>query len=244
MPVVNIIRKYFVALPIVYLFVAIFLARGAVQYVYLAAAVLIALTALAQYRQSLKPDIFLARWMVILACIGLSAAVILSIEKIELLSQPNHVASCSLSPIVACSPIISSPQASVFGFANSFIGIIGFSAVFAAGMTLLAGATKLHKIWWRTLLAGITFAAGFCAWLFYQGVFEIGKLCLYCMLVWLVTFALLWLVTAYSIQNRHINLGTRLNKLLSYKYEFIATTYAIISILLFYRWSDYWLGLF
>ena len=110
-------------------------------------------------------------------------------------------------------------------------------------MTILAGATKLSKVWWRTLLGGIIFGAGFCTWLFHEGVYEIGKLCLYCMLVWLVTFALLWLVTAHSIENKYINLGAKLNKLLSYKYELIATTYLVIFILLFFRWSDYWTSL-
>lgn len=238
------LRTHFVLLPILYLFVAIFLARSKVQYVYLAAGVLIALTVVVHYRYKLRAETFLARWMAVLAVIGLSAGIILSIEKIELLAEPNHIASCSLSPVVACSPIIASPQASAFGFPNSFIGIFGFTAVFAAAMTILAGATKLSKVWWRTLLGGIVFGAGFCTWLFHEGVFEIGKLCLYCMLVWLVTFALLWLVTAHSIENKYINLGTRINKLLSYKYELITITYVIIFMLLFYKWSDYWLSLF
>jgi len=236
--------RYSFLLPIVYLFVAVFIARSKVQYVYLAAAVLIALTVIAQFRTKQKPQIFLAQWMAVLAAIGISAAVILSIEKVELLAQPNHIASCSLSPVVACSPIIASPQASAFGFPNSFIGIFGFTAVFTAAMTIAAGATKLTKAWWRTLLGGIIFAAGFCTWLIHEGVFEIGKLCLYCMLVWLVTFTLLWLVLAHTIENKSVNLGAKLNKLFSYKYELITTTYVVIFMLLFYRWSDYWISLF
>lgn len=241
---ISLLRNYFVLLPILYLFVAVFVARSQVEYVYLAVVTLVVLAVIVQRRQKLKPEVFLAQWMVVLAVIGLSAAVILSIEKIEILTQPGHDPSCSLSPIVACSPIIASPQASAFGFANSFIGIFGFTAVFAAGMTILAGATKLNKAWWRTLFGGIVFGAGFCIWLFYQGVYDIGKLCLYCMLVWLVTFALLWLVTAYCINHKYINFGEKLNKLLGYKYEFIVSTYALIFMLLFYRWSDYWLSLF
>jgi flagellar biosynthesis protein FlhB len=111
-------------------------------------------------------------------------------------------------------------------------------------MTIMAGATKLNKAWWRTLNGGIFLAATFSTWLFHEGVYDIGKLCLYCMLVWLVTFALLWLVTAYCIEQKYINLGARLNKLLSYKYEFITSTYLLIFMLLFFRWSDYWTSLF
>lgn len=238
------LQKYFVLFPIIYLALAVFVLRSKVQYIYVAVFLLIAITILVQHRNREKPQIHLARWMAVLAAIGISAAVILSIEKIEILTSPSHVASCSLSPIVACSPIIASPQASAFGFANSFIGIFGFTAVFTAAITILAGSTKLSKIWWRTLWGGIVFGAGFCVWLFYQGVFDIGKLCLYCTLVWLVTFALLWLVTSYCIKQKYINFGHVLNRLLIHKYELITGTYVLIFMILFYRWSDYWLSIF
>lgn len=241
----TLLTRYFWALPVVYLFATIFLLRSEVVYIYLAAGVLVALTIVVQYyaRKQTKPDIRLARWLAMLAAIGISASFILSIEKIELLTEPNHVASCSLSPIVACSPVIASPQASAFGLPNSFIGIFAYAAVFTAAMTLAAGAIKLKRAWWRTLLAGVVFGAGFASWLFYQGVFEIGKLCLYCMLVWLVTFAMLWLTTAYCIEQKHINLGAKLNKLLGHKAELVAITYVIIFVLLFQRWADYWVSL-
>lgn len=236
--------RYVYLVPIVYLAIAIFPARSNVKYVYLAALVLVLITVYAQRGSKLKPIIFLAQWMAVLAAIGLSAAVILSIEKVELLAEPNHVASCSLSPVVACSPVIASHQASALGFANSFVGIFGFTAVLTAAMTIAGGAVKLSTWWWRTLLGGIAFGALSSGWLIYQGLFDIGKLCLYCLLVWLVSFALLWLVAAYSIENKHVNFGRRLNALLAYKYELITSTYLIILILIFFRWSDYWLGLF
>lgn len=238
------LQQYFWVLPPAYILIAIFLLRGKVQYIYLAAGILVVLTVIAHRYKKSKPDISLARWLAVLAAIGISAAVILSIEKVQILSEPAHVASCSLSPVVACSPIIASPQASAFGFANSFIGILGFTAIFTAAMTIAAGATKLARVWWRTLLGGLILAAGFCTWLFYQGVFNIGKLCLYCMLVWLVVFAMLWLTLAYCIANKHVDLGEKANKLFSYKYELITLTYVIIFGLLFYRWMDYWLSLF
>lgn len=238
------LQQYFWLLPIAYVVLAVFVLRYQVQYIYIAASTLVILTAIVHRYAKSKPEISLARWMAVLAAIGISAAVILSIEKIEILSEPVHVTSCSLSPVVSCSPIIASPQASALGFPNSFIGIFGFTAVFTAAMTIAAGATKLTRAWWRTLLSGIALGAIFSGWLFYQGVFEIGKLCLYCMLVWLVTFALLWLTASYCIDNKHINLGAKVNKLLSYKYELILITYAAIFMLIYYRWSDYWLGLF
>lgn len=240
----NKLYKYIYLLPILYLFVSVFLARGKVQYVYLLVLALIALTIYAQYRRKIAPEAFLAQWMLVLASVGISAAVILSIEKVELLAEPGHVASCSLSPIVACSPIIASPQASAFGFPNSFIGIFGFTMIFMGALAILAGGTKLSRAWWRMLFGGVVFAAAFSSWLIYQGVFAIGKLCLYCMLVWLVSFALLWLIAAYCIQKKHLNLGKKLNNLLGYKYELITTTFVLIFMIIAYRWWDYWISLF
>jgi uncharacterized membrane protein len=229
--------------PTVYCLLAVFLLRSHVAYVYAAAILLVALTVCIHKKTKSQPVITLARWLAVLSAIGISAAVILSIEKIEMLSEPTHIASCSISPVVACSPVIASPQASAFGFPNSFIGIFGFTAVFTAAMTIASGAQIISKLWWRTLLGGIAAGTLFSSWLFYQGVFNIGKLCLYCMLVWLVTFAMLWLTTAYCVKQKYIDFGVRLNKVLSSKYDLILISYAIMFLLLLIRWSDYWFSL-
>lgn len=233
--------RNFWALPVLYIVVAVFLLRHHVGYVYLAVGVLVLLAALAQhYADSVKPEVRLARWMSVFAAIGVSASFILSIEKVELLSEPAYITSCSLSPIVSCSPVIQSWQASAFGIPNSFIGIFGFTAVLSAALTIAAGAIKLTRTWWRTLIAGLIFAVGFSLWLMYQGVFDIGKLCLYCMLVWLATTALLWLTVAHGIRSGYVSLGDRFNKVLVRDVEIIMVTYLAIFILLFLRWFDYW----
>ncbi len=241
---INFCRRYYVLIPIIYIFVSVFLVRDKVQFVYVTSALIIALTLSLSYQHKSDSLTFLARWLIALASIGLVAAVILSVEKVELLADPDRVASCSLSPVVACSPVIASDQASAFGLANSFIGIFAFAAVFTAGITILAGATKLSKLWWRTLLGGILFGAVFSGWLIYQGVFVIGKLCLYCMLVWIVSYTMLWLTTAYCVENKHISFGHKVNRLLLRKYDLMAASAVILFAILFLRWSDYWLSLF
>ena len=237
-------RKFFVVIPVVYIFVSVFILREKVEYVYFASALLLALTLTLSYRHKSDSLVFLARWMTVLAAIGLVAAVILSIEKVELLADPGRIASCSLSPVVACSPVIASDQASAFGIANSFIGIFAYTAVFTAGITILAGATKLSKLWWRTLLSGIFLGSLFSGWLIYQGIFVIGKLCLYCLLVWIVSYTLFWLTTAYCVEKKHISLGSGMDKLFLRKYDFITATYVLLFAIIFLKWSDYWISLF
>ena len=239
----KIVDDKFWALPIIYMAISIIVLRSNVTYVYMAAGVLILFTALLQAINKSNNYKVLAMWLATLAAIGISASVILSIEKIELLIDPDRIGSCSLSPVIACSPVIGSEQASAFGFPNPFIGIFGFTAVFTAAMTMAAGAKNLSKIWWRTLLAGMIFGVLFSSWLIYQGVFVIGKLCLYCLLVWIVTFTAFWLTASYAVEQKYLDLGKDLNKIIVRKKDLLITTYLILFAVIFLKWSDYWLGL-
>ena len=136
--------------------------------------------------------------------LGLLAASMLTYEKLELAANPNYQPSCSISPIVACSPVIASPQASAFGFPNPFIGIAGFAMVWAVGMMLFAGATKLKKWFWWCFQAGATFGILFSAWLVNEALFDIKKLCLYCNLVWVVTIPIFWTTLSYNVREKNI----------------------------------------
>jgi hypothetical protein len=54
--------------------------------------------------------------------------------------------------------------------------------------------------------AGLLFAIGFIHWLFYESVYRIHNLCLYCIAVWIVTITAFWYVTLYNIDRKHIRL--------------------------------------
>ncbi|MEN3124188.1 vitamin K epoxide reductase family protein, partial [Janibacter sp. LM] len=47
--------------------------------------------------------------------IGLLCAVVLLVEKIELLKNPDYVPSCSINPILSCGSVMVTPQADAFG---------------------------------------------------------------------------------------------------------------------------------
>ena len=57
---------------------------------------------------------------VLLVCgwVGLSAAFVLLVEKIRLVADPSYVPSCSISPLLSCGSVMSTPQAELFGFPN------------------------------------------------------------------------------------------------------------------------------
>lgn len=130
--------------------------------------------------------------------IGALASIILIVERIHLLQDPDYVPMCNIGEALDCATVMTTDQAAAFGFPNPIIGIVGFSIVLTIGMAGLAGAT--FKAWfWGGLQVGVTFAIMFIHWLMYQTLVEIVSLCLYCMVVWAVTIPLFWYVTIRNL---------------------------------------------
>ena len=144
-----------------------------------------------------------ARLLVVTGAIGLLAAFVLSVDKVQLLKDQiagrKSNFGCDVSAWVTCTSVMDSAQSAAFGFPNSFIGIVGFSVVLTLGVVLLAGS-PLPNWMWTGLQAGTIFGIGFVTWLQYQSIYVIGALCPYCMVVWAVMIPLFISVTAESLR--------------------------------------------
>ena len=83
--------------------------------------------------------------------VGLAAALTLTVEKIEILINPDYVPSCSINPVLSCGSVMITPQASAFGFPNPLIGIVSFTVVLVTGVLALAkveaAALVLGRAW-------------------------------------------------------------------------------------------------
>ena len=77
-------------------------------------------------------------WVLIAGVVGLAAALTLTVEKIEILINPDYVPSCSINPVLSCGSVMVTPQASAFGFPNPLIGIVAFTVVVVTGVLALA----------------------------------------------------------------------------------------------------------
>ena len=126
--------------------------------------------------------------------LGTGAAFALILDRISLLKDPAFVPSCSISPLLACGSIMTSPQAEVFGFPNPLIGMVTFPVVTTVGVVALAGGTVPRSVW-LGLQLGTTAGLGFVHWLIGQSLYSIGTLCPYCMIVWVVTIRMFWYIT-------------------------------------------------
>ncbi len=175
--------------------------------------------------------------------IGLIAAFVLTMEKMALLKDPAHQLSCSLNPVLSCGSIIASPEASAFNFPNPFIGLAGFAVVITVGMGMIAGA-KYKRWFWRGLELGTIFGIGFVHWLFYQSLYDIGALCIYCMIVWSITWPIFWYTTLYNLRAKNIPTPKSLKGLVSFgqKYhgEILLSWYVLVLIAILNRFWYYW----
>ncbi|MEU6014180.1 vitamin K epoxide reductase family protein [Streptomyces sp. NPDC047515] len=138
--------------------------------------------------------------LVITAALGLLGSFVITIDKFELLADPGFVPACSLSPVVSCTNVMRSEQASVFGFPNPLIGLVAFGVVMGAGAGLLAGA-RYRRWYWLGLNLGTLFGVGFCTWLMTQALYDIGALCLWCVLVWVATIFMFWHTTVHNLRH-------------------------------------------
>ncbi|GAA0988834.1 vitamin K epoxide reductase family protein [Acrocarpospora macrocephala] len=132
--------------------------------------------------------------------IGLAAAFLLTVERLNLAADPDYIPSCSINPVLSCGSIMKSDQAALFGFPNSLLGIFAFAVVTTTGTALWAGA-RFRPWFWHGLLAGSLAGVILVHWLIFQSLYRIQALCPYCMAVWAVTIPIFWYVTLHLISS-------------------------------------------
>lgn len=97
------------------------------------------------------------------------------------------------------------PQASVFGFPNSYLGLMFFPIVVTfAAMGLLRTSFPRSVI---LILEGLSVVAlGFAYWLFFQSVYVIQILCPWCLFVTLSTTIIFVALSHYMIRHNSLEL--------------------------------------
>ncbi len=188
----------------------------------------------ASYRQT--------AWILIVGgVIGIVASIELIIQKISVLSNPDFVPNCDINPVLSCGSVINTEQASLFGFPNPVLGVIGFTIVIMFGALLFTGV-ELPRAMWVGLNLGALAGMFFVIWLVGQSLYAIGALCPWCMVVWAVTIPIFWQVTIDNLASGRLSLGKSLSEIIvALKWILVGASYLIIMALIFVRWQDFWL---
>ena len=169
----------------------------------------------------------------------------LTLERLMVMENPDRMTSCDLSPFLSCKSVMLSEQAALLGFPNPLIGIAAFMAPIIVGFAILAGA-KFAGWFWNLFLVGHVFALGFVIWLFSQSAYDIGALCIYCMVAWAATFPLFWAILGHNLKEgflgiRFIGAGQTV-----FEWSWVLTllSYVVILLLILIQFWDYWVTLF
>ncbi|MGW5341975.1 vitamin K epoxide reductase family protein [Streptomyces sp. NPDC004050] len=185
----------------------------------------------------------LAWLLVVTGAAGTLASFVITLDKFELLRDPDFVPSCNLSPVISCVDVMRSGQASVFGFPNPLIGLVAYAVVVAVGCGLLAGA-RYRRWFWAGLNLGTLLGAGFCMWLMSQALYEIGALCLWCCLAWAATIAMFWYTTVHNLRHGVIRAPRALvSGVQEFHWVLPATWYGVVVLLVATRFWPYWASL-
>lgn len=149
--------------------------------------------------------------MLVFGALGLIASFVLAIEEFHLLKNPNVSLSCSFNLVLNCSTVMKTWQASVFGFPNMFIGLMGYPIVITVAIVALAGAT-LPRWFWLAANCGYLLGAVFVYWLFFNSLYVIEVLCPWCLVVTFVTTIILATITHYNLRENIYGLNKHLNE--------------------------------
>jgi uncharacterized membrane protein len=178
-----------------------------------------------------------ALWVLIAGVLGLTAAITLTVEKIEILINPDYVPSCSINPVLSCGSVMITPQASAFGFPNPLIGIVAFTVVVVTGVLAIA-KVRLPRWYWGGLAVGTLLGVAFIHWLIFQSLYRIGALCPYCMVVWAVTVPLLVVVAAIALQPRLENGVARFVH--QWRWSLVTLWFTALTLMILVRFWNYW----
>jgi len=155
------------------------------------------------FRKNTKQKAHSRNWvfgtMLAFGITGLIASFTLAVEEFILIKNPDAALSCTFNLVLNCATVMKTWQASVFGFPNMYIGLMGFPMVI---MIALLGLSKAKFPRWFMVGAEIGYVLFtlFAYWLFFSSVYIIQVLCPWCLVVTFSMTMLTATVTHYNLQ--------------------------------------------
>lgn len=188
-------------------------------------------------------NIWIFGTMLVFGVLGLIVSFVLSVEKIHLIENPNAVLSCSVNVVLNCASVMQTWQSSLFGFPNSYIGLMAYPVVVAVAVAGLAGVRFPRPF---MLAAQICYGLGliFAYWLFFQSVYVIQILCPWCLVVTVATTILFDTLLRYNVRENNLYLSKKVHKRILKLFEkdydklFVASWLVIMTILVFLQFGE------
>ena len=155
------------------------------------------------------------RWIFVSMLIGglgsLVAAFVLSNDAITIAANPNAILSCSVNVVLNCATVARDASAHLFGFPNSFIGLMAEPIVITIAIAGLMGIVFPRKFMFIAQI-GYTFGLVFALVLLGISTFHIGALCPWCLLVTVTTLFEWFAITRFNIRENNLYLPKKASK--------------------------------
>lgn len=183
--------------------------------------------------------------LILFGIVGWIASFGLTLERLHVAEFPDAATSCDISPFISCKSVMLSEQAALLGFPNPLIGIAAFFAPIVVGMAIFAGA-KFKSWFWQLFLLAHFGAFAFVIWLFTQSVYQIGALCLYCMVAWSATIPLFWSVLGHNLKEGFFGetAASFGRHLYEWTWVIVIINYLVLAGFILVHFWDYWPTLF
>lgn len=155
------------------------------------------------------------RWIFVSMLIGaiasLIAAFALSVEAYELAGNSEAIFSCDINAVISCGTVARTAYSTMFGFPNSYLGLISEPVVITVAVAGLAGVKFPRKFMFA---AQIGYALGFlfAYYLFAIGLTQIHAVCPWCMVVTLATTFVFFSISRYNIREDNLYLPKKISK--------------------------------
>lgn len=147
------------------------------------------------------------------ALAALAAALVLSLEKIHLMNDPDAILSCTFNIALNCSTVMETWQASVFwGIPNMYIGLMAFPVIVTVAVAALWGGAQFNRIFMLMMNGGILLGTLFAYWLFFSSMYVIEVLCPWCLIVTTACTLMLASSTHITLRDKYLNLSKKMNK--------------------------------
>ena len=180
-----------------------------------------------------------AAWVLLVAgVLGLIAAAMLTIERIELLINPDAALSCNFNPIISCGSVMVTEQGRFFGFPNPILGLPAFAVVIVTAV-LAIGRVRLPRWYWIGLSIGTALGWVFVHYLIFQSIYRIGALCPYCMVVWAIVPLILVLSVSRALPDNRLGRSIR-----EWMGVLLPVWYIAVIVAAGVKFWDYWQTLF
>ncbi len=159
----------------------------------------------------LKSDHWIFGIIFVAAAMGLLASFVLTIDKFQVLANPNTILACSINAVLDCSRVMQTWQASIFGFPNTIIGLIVYPVIMLLAFLVLIG-TKLPRWFFVILNVGVLMSTAFSYWLFFQSLYTIQALCPWCLSVTFSETLLFAAITFYNLRDNNLSFKKSTNE--------------------------------